>query len=118
MTQQPYQNYGQYPYQAPPPPPQPTTSGTAVAGFILSLLGLIGILPILGSILGLILGYSARNEINRSGGAIGGRGLAQWGIILGWVGLGIIILVGCLVVAGFLTIPAIGICASFSEMRF
>lgn len=91
MSQQPY-----YQQQA------PRNSGTAVASLILSVLGLIGILPLVGSFIGLILGYSARKEINRSGGMVTGRGLATWGIILGWIGLGLIALTICLVVTGLL----------------
>jgi uncharacterized protein DUF4190 len=37
-----------------------------------------------------VLGYVARGQIDRSGGGQGGRGLATAGIVLGWVGLGIL----------------------------
>ena len=106
MSQQPY-----YQQQT----PAPHSSGMAVASLILSILGLIGILPFLGSAIGLILGYSARNEIDRSGGMITGRGMAQWGIILGWVGLGLILLAFCLVVTGVLAIPGLAICGAIAE---
>lgn len=46
-------------------------------------------LPLLGTILGLIFGYSARNQIAQSRGTQGGEGLAKAGIIIGWVTLGI-----------------------------
>lgn len=98
MTNQPY-------YQG------PRNSTTAIASLVLSILGLIGILPLIGSIVGLILGYNARNEIDRSGGSLGGRGMAQWGIILGWVGVGLTVALTCLIVTGVLAIPGIGICA-------
>ncbi len=86
----------QYPPYTPPPsygypqaPPPPPTNGLAVASLVLSLLGLVGILPLLGTILGLIFGYSARNQIAQSRGTQGGEGMAKAGIIIGWVTLGI-----------------------------
>ncbi len=44
---------------------------------------------LIGPILALVFGYMARNEIDRSGGLQGGRGLAVAGIVLGWVMLGV-----------------------------
>ncbi|MDY0019157.1 MAG: DUF4190 domain-containing protein [Anaerolineae bacterium] len=105
-------------YQQPPyyqPPAAPSTSGTATASLILSILGLIGILPIIGSIIGLFLGYSAKSEIDRSNGAIGGRGMAQWGIALGWIGIVILGTVFCLVITGAIAIPGIAICAEMGN---
>lgn len=106
MSQQQY-------YQQQPSGPQ--NSGMAIASLILSILGLIGVLPFLGSVIGLILGYSARNEIDRSGGMLTGREMAKWGIILGWVGLGLIVLAICLVVTGVLAIPGLAICGGITE---
>ncbi len=74
---------------------QPPTNGTATASLILSILGLIGILPIIGSIIGIILGNNAKKEILASNGTMGGEELAKWGVILGWVGLGIFVLAIC-----------------------
>lgn len=104
MSQQPY-----YQQQA------PRSSGTAIASLILSILGLIGILPFLGSVIGLILGYNARNEIDRSSGAVTGRGMAQWGIILGWVGLSLFVLGICLVITGVVAIPGLAICGGIVD---
>lgn len=85
------QQYGSYPPQPPYgyPPPAPQTNGLAIASLVLSLLGLVGVLPFLGTVLGLIFGYSARNQIVQSQGTQGGEGLAKAGIIIGWVTLGI-----------------------------
>ncbi len=81
------------PYTPPPshgyPPPAPPTNGLAIASLVLSLLGLVGVLPLLGAVLGLIFGYSARNQIVQSRGTQSGEGLAKAGIIIGWVTLGI-----------------------------
>jgi hypothetical protein len=37
--------------------------------------------------------------------------MAQWGIILGWIGVGLTVALTCLIVTGVLAIPGIGICA-------
>ena len=60
------------------------TNGMAVASLVLGIVWIYGI----GSILALIFGYQAKNQIDRSGGAEGGRGMAIAGIVLGWVGIG------------------------------
>ncbi|MCS7282659.1 MAG: DUF4190 domain-containing protein [Anaerolineae bacterium] len=93
-------------YSASPPyvaPPQ--TNGLAIASLVLSLLGLVGVLPLLGTILGLIFGYSAKSQIAQSRGTQGGAGLAQAGIVIGWVTLGLYALVACLVLVFGLAIP-------------
>jgi hypothetical protein len=75
---------------APPEPQQPSTaeptqpSAKAIASFICGLLWLWWI----GSILALLLGYSAREEIRASRTPLGGDGLAIAGIVLGWIGVG------------------------------
>ncbi len=68
-------------------PVAPKTSGKAIASLVLSILGLVGVLPLIGSILGVILGNSARGEIARSAGSLTGEEMARIGVILGWVGL-------------------------------
>jgi uncharacterized membrane protein len=55
------------------------TSGKAIAALVLSLLGI--------SILAVIFGHSASSEIKRSGGRLGGGGMATAGIVLGWLGM-------------------------------
>jgi hypothetical protein len=71
-----------------------TTNGLAVASLILGIAGFVGLCGI-GSIAALVTGYIARNNIDRSGGREGGRGLAVAGIILGWVGT--VLLVGLII---------------------
>ncbi len=75
----------------------PVNSPLATASLVLSILGLVGVLPLLGSIIGLILGYMARNDIESSGGTLGGGELAKWGIILGWIGVALALLVCCFI---------------------
>ena len=101
--------YGGYPsaggYQAPPPPPgagwpgpygQPyggypyappqRTNGLAIASMVLGILWLYWI----GSILALVFGYMARTQIRQRGEA--GAGMATAGIVLGWIGVGVLVL--------------------------
>ena len=77
------------------------SSTYAILSLVLSILGLIGVVPVIGSILGLIFGYTARNEIKESNGKLGGEVMAQWGIILGWVGVALILLACCFVAFAF-----------------
>jgi hypothetical protein len=84
----------------PPPPPGPPvyvarapTNGMAVAALVLGIVGCVG-LWLIGPILALVFGYVSKGQIDRSGGAQEGRGFAVAGIVLGWVGIGLSILVG------------------------
>ena len=75
------------------PPATQQTSGMAIASLVLSLLGFV-ILPLIGSILGVIFGHMALGEIKRSNGAVGGQGLAMAGLVIGYIGIGLALL-GC-----------------------
>lgn len=98
--QQPYQPYGQptsgY-YQG---PMAPATSGYAIASLICSILGFIGVFG-LGPILGIIFGHLAIREIDGSRGLLQGRGMAQAGLILGYISLGLVLLVLLFFIAVF-----------------
>lgn len=126
MEQQ-YSPYSPPPSYGPPPPPPsygppppPPTNGLAVASLVLSLLGLLGILPLLGSVLGLIFGYSARNQIAQSRGMQGGEGMAKAGIIIGWVTLAIWALGICVAIIFGVAVPgglaSCGFCAELQSM--
>ncbi len=99
----------------------PPTSGSAIAAFVLSLLGLLQVLPFLGTVAGLVMGYSARNDIRNSGGRLGGEGLAQAAIVMGWIGVALYIVGLCLVVLtmlGLVSLPVgMGICAQLGNMQ-
>ena len=72
-------------YQPPagPPPAAPPNNQLAVGSIIASAIGLFcGI----GSIIGIVLGVVAKNQIKASGGTQGGDNLATIGIVLGAVG--------------------------------
>ena len=71
----------------------------AVASLVLGIITLCGI----GSILAVIFGYVGKGQIDRSGGAQGGRGLAIAGIVLGWVGIGLLVVFIVLAIIGAIT---------------
>jgi hypothetical protein len=79
----------------------------AIVSLILSILGLVGILPLAGSIGGIITGNIARREIREKPELYTSDGLAQAGIILGWVGLALILLVCCIIL--FALVPFFGL---------
>jgi hypothetical protein len=91
-------NYGGSTYQS------PSSSTMAVVSLIAGILGL-SMVPFLGSIVALITGYMARNEIRASGGALGGEGLATAGLVLGWIGVGLGVLGCCIAGFFFILIP-------------
>jgi len=59
------------------------TNGYAIASLVLGIVWLWW----LGSVLALVFGHAARNQINASGGRQTGEGLAIAGIVLGWIGI-------------------------------
>jgi hypothetical protein len=81
-----------YPYSPPPPPPPygygygQRTNGLAIASMVLGILWLYWV----GSILALIFGYVAKRQIRERGES--GGGMATAGIVLGWIGVGFLIL--------------------------
>jgi hypothetical protein len=76
--------------------PPSTTNGFAIASLVLGIVWIYWI----GSILALIFGYIAKSQIERSNGRQSGKGLAIAGIVLGWIGVGVLALLIALVVAG------------------
>ncbi len=98
--------------ETPFPPSPARTSGKAIASLVLSILGLVGVLPIIGPILGIILGNQAKGEIARSGGAFTGEDLAQAGVILGWVALALSALGILCAMLTFGGILGLGICSA------
>lgn len=83
------------------PPYSPPNSSMAIISLIAGITG-VTIFPLLGSVIALITGYMARNEIRDSRGTIGGEGLATAGLILGWIGVGLAVIGVC--VFGFLIV--------------
>ncbi len=95
------------PYPHTPPPATPPTSGMAIGSLIASIAGF-SIVPILGGIVGLILGYIAKKQIRESEGTLAGAGLATAGIIMGWIQVVLFALPICVIVVLTLMGPGIG----------
>ncbi|MGD1991599.1 MAG: DUF4190 domain-containing protein [Anaerolineae bacterium] len=91
--------------------PSRPSSGLAIGSLISSILGLT-FLPTIGSIVGLVLGYMARRQIEESMGRMGGEGMAKAGIIIGWIGVGLAVLGICLVVVAFVFLGGLGLFAT------
>ncbi|MGH2808212.1 MAG: DUF4190 domain-containing protein, partial [Actinomycetota bacterium] len=84
------QPYATGPYQPAYPAYQPPpTNGMAIAALISGILWFFWI----GSIVALVMGYVAKQQIDASNGTQAGRGLAIAGIVLGWVGIASLALV-------------------------
>ena len=67
-------------------PPQPETSGLAIWSLVLGILSLT-CFSILSAIPGVICGHKALSKIKRSGGALAGQGLAIAGLVTGYLGI-------------------------------
>jgi hypothetical protein len=80
-----------------------TTNGKAIASMVLGILSFvtgfeIGPFAVIFTILALVFGYQAKREIRLSGGLQGGEGMAIAGIVMGWIGVGLLLLIIFLVV--------------------
>ncbi len=78
----------------PPPPGQPVAAfsqvnSLAIASLVLGVLWFAGI----GAVLALVFGYRARSQIKNSAGRQSGSGLATAGIILGWIGITLLVVI-------------------------
>ncbi len=77
------------------------TSGLAIASLVTGLFFWCWVIP---GIVSIVLGHLALESIEDSGGTKTGRGMAIAGIVLGWVGIGI---VGLLVLWWFVAVVTI-----------
>ncbi len=78
---------GQPPVVPPSVPATPKTCGLATASLVLGILGLICILPLIGSLLAIIFGIVALVKVSNSRGALRGQGQAIAGLLLGCASL-------------------------------
>ncbi|MDL5486378.1 DUF4190 domain-containing protein [Microbacterium wangruii] len=80
----------------------PKTNVLAILSLVASGLGLLFILPVIGSVAGVIMGHLSLRQIARTGER--GRGVALAGTIIGWIGVGaillFILLIGFAIAAG------------------
>ena len=59
-------------------------------------------LPLIGAIVAIVAGHMARGEIRRANGAIGGRGMATAGLVLGYAHIALVLIGGCLFLLFFI----------------
>ncbi len=67
------------------------SSGEATASLILGICGLL-VCSLICSPLAIMYGKRARRSIAASGGRLGGDGSATAGIVMGWIGIGLLVL--------------------------
>jgi len=75
----------------------PRTSSMAVVSLVLGIASYV-VIPLLGAIAAIITGNLAKKEIQDNPEGLTGEGLARWGMILGWVNIGVSIIGMCLAV--------------------
>ena len=71
---------------------QAETSPVAIISLVFGILGWFA-LPLLGALIAIIAGYVARGQIRESRGELQGDGLAVAGLILGYLSLGLVLLI-------------------------
>jgi hypothetical protein len=81
-----------------------STNGFAVASLVLGIVWAMGI----GSVLALVFGYMGKNQIDQSGGAQTGRGMAIAGIVLGWIGVALLVLMIAMMWFGWMSMSSGG----------
>ncbi len=92
------------------------TSAWSIISLIGGISNFVGF-PFWGAVIALITGYIAKSEIEKGQGRVGGERLANAGLILGWVGIGLGLLTICLSVLIFLgLIGGIAICGPLSAL--
>jgi Domain of unknown function (DUF4190) len=90
------------PYYGGPTAPPRNTNGLAIAAMVLGIIWVYWV----GSILALIFGYVARKQIREKNQ--NGDGMAIAGIVLGWIGVGTLVLVIVIAIAGASSGPSSG----------
>lgn len=95
--QQPY-GYGAAPAYIPTAPPA-KTNALAITSLVSSIAAFV-IVPLIGSIVGVITGHISLKQLRTSGEA--GRGMALAGTIVGWVGIGLSVITIVLIVLWFI----------------
>jgi hypothetical protein len=83
-----------HPYYGGPSVSQRTTNGLAITAMVLGILWIWWV----GSVLALIFGYIARKQIKENGQ--NGDGMAIAGIVLGWIGVGTLVIIAIVAIAG------------------
>lgn len=81
---------------------QPKDSAMAIVSLVCGIASYF-IIPFIGSIAAIIFGHIAKNEIKKSAGMIKGNGMATWGLILGYVQIGLLVLGICVLTIVLIT---------------
>jgi prepilin-type processing-associated H-X9-DG protein len=82
----------------------PRTPKMAISSLISGILGLLCLLPVIGSLLAIVLGHMSHSSIKKSNGQLGGSGVAIAGFVTGYAG--VLLLMPMLIMAGML-LPAL-----------
>ena len=99
-------------------PVRPASSGTSPLAVVSLIAGILGLTIAwgLGSLVAIITGTMALREIRTQPESTGGEGTARAGVVLGWVGIGLTVLVLCAFCAFFLLlVPAYGLLSRTAE---
>lgn len=119
---QPYSGPGGYqpPFQQPYAayPPAPKTNAMAVVSLVASLCGIF-IVPLVGSVVGIIFGHIAKSQLKTNGE--NGDGMATAGLVLGYIFAGLYALGCCgygIFVAGMFGIAGAASSSSSSDYTF
>jgi hypothetical protein len=63
---------------------------------------------LIGSIVAVVTGHMGRRQIKESGGLEGGDSLAMFGLILGWIGIALNVIMLCLVILSIFGLTLMG----------
>ena len=105
-------SYVPEPAPAPTPTPEPTPtalpySTLATVSLIAGILGFT-FMPVLASIVALVTGYSARKETRAVPPLASGDGMATAGIVMGWIQIGLTVVLCCCMIAGLALLLPLG----------
>jgi len=82
---------------------EPQTPPLATASLVCGIIGIVGI-PFIMSVAAVICGHLALSQIAASQGRLRGQGMATAGLILGYIGIGFIVLIVAIVLIVLLTV--------------
>jgi len=85
-------------------PTQPKDSTLALLSLIFGIASYF-VLPGIGAIAAVILGHLGKSEIKKSAGMLKGNGMATWGLVLGYIQIGLLVLSLCALI---FILPAMG----------
>ena len=81
--------------------PPPRRSGKALASLVCGLLGLF-LIPLVMPVAAIVLGRVAQREMREARGTLAGWGMAQAGIVMGWIGVAIAAAIVAVAIGGSL----------------